>query len=590
MSELRIRVLGQVEAEIDGVAVPLSKPRHREILSLLVVGRGRTVSTSSLVDDLWDDAPAGAVGSVRTFIGELRRILEPTRPPRAASAVVVTRGSGYALEQCSVDLWRVEAGEAGLDEWRGTAFDEFATRPWAAGERARNAELRAGMTERRAGELLDEGRPGAVVPLIDAFVDEHPWREEGWRILALALYRVGRQADALAVLRRARVTFTEGLGLDPSDRLGDMEERILNRDPGLDRSGSILMQVAEQSRPSTRSQLESASALVPLLALSGSVGAATEQRLATIAAAEQVGDPELTARVIVGYDVPGSWTRSDDPELSAAIVAAADRAFTGLPASASKRVRARLLSTIAMESRGVGSRMAEAVEAEAIARRLGDPALLCLTLGARYLQTFGSTGLARDRCDIADETVELAVEAELSTFEIAGRLYRMQSLCALDDLASASVEADLIDGLAQRFDRPLASVFTAWFRYTFEDGPEPVETAEMPGFTNGLHALSDLTVAVRNGKPLPDGDFGPYEPWVRGLFEPKVLDSVPDPPHDLMSEVCWYLTGVAALAAGQRDSMQRVHEALLPAASERAAGSGCIDLGPIAPLLERLAL
>jgi DNA-binding SARP family transcriptional activator len=588
VSELRIRVLGQVEAEIDGVSLPLTKPRHREVLSLLVLGRGRTVSTSSLIDDLWDDAPAGAVGSVRTFIGELRKILEPTRPPRTPSAVIVTRGSGYLLAQCSVDLWRVEAGEAGLDAWRGPAFEEFATRPWAAGERARVAELRAGTTERLARELLEQGRPDEVVSLLDAFVDEHLWREEGWRLLALALYRVGRQADALSVLRRARVTFTEGLGLDPSDRLAELEQRMLTRDPGLESaSGSILMQVASQV--STRSHLESASALVPLLALSGSVGAATEQRLATITAAEQLGDPELTARVIVGYDVPGSWTRSDDPELSAAIVAAADRTLDVLPVEASKRIRARLLSTIAMESRGVGSRIAEALEAESIARRLGDPALLCLALGARYLQTFSSTGLACSRRDIADEVVDVAVDAELSTFEIAGRLYRMQSLCALDDIPAASAEAAKIDELARRFDRPLASVFTAWFRFTFEGGPEPVDGAEMPGFRVGLMALAELTGAVRAGKPLPDGDFGPYEPWVRGLFDDSVLDDVPDPPHDLMSEVCWYLMGVAARAAGHRDSMRRAYDALLPAADERAAGSGCIDLGPIAPLLERLA-
>ncbi|SNT15806.1 AfsR/SARP family transcriptional regulator [Rhodococcoides kyotonense] len=583
MSELRVRVLGQVEAEIDGVALPLTKPRHRELLCLLVLGRGRTVSTASLVDDLWDDAPAGAVGSVRTFIGELRKILEPTRPPRSPSNVIVTRGAGYALEQCSVDLWRVETGlETGLDVWRGTAFEEFTTRPWAAGERARIADLRAGMIEEHAEAMLAQGRSGDVILLLDAFVDEHPWRDEGWRLYALALYRVGRQADALAVLRRARVMFTEGLGLDPSDRLGDLEQRILTRDPGLD-NDSILMQTAAQV--GSRSQLESATALVPLLALSGSVGAATTQRRATIAAAEQLGDPELTARVIVGYDVPGSWTRSDDPQLSAAIVDAADRTLKVLPADASKRVRARLLSVIAMESRGVGSRMAEAVEAESIARRLGDPALLCSALSARYLQTFATTGLAPDRLDIAEEIVSLAAESELSTFEIAGRIYRMQSLCALDAIEAASVEARKIDDLARRFGRPLASVFSAWFRYTFEDGPEPPDGAEMAGFRHGLRPLADLTAAVRSGKPVPDGDVGPYEPWAR----PGALDDIPDPPRDLMSEVCWYLVGLAGLAAGHENSMRRAYDALLPAAGERAAGSGCIDLGPIAPLLEQLA-
>ncbi|WP_072805253.1 AfsR/SARP family transcriptional regulator [Rhodococcoides yunnanense] len=583
MSELRIRVLGQVEAEIDGVRLALSKPRHREILALLVVGRGRAVSTTRLIDDLWEDAPAGALGSVRTFIGELRRILEPSRPARTPPTVLVTRGAGYALEQCSVDLWRVEAGsETALDAWRGTAFEEFATRPWAAGERARNSDLRAGLIEKRAATALAQGRSLDVITLLDAFVDEHPWREEAWRLLALALYRVGRQADALALLRHARTTFTDGVGLDPSDRLDELEVRILRRDTALD-ADSTLMHTAAQLSP--RSQLESATALVPVIALSGSVGAATTERLATIATAEQLGDPELTARVIVGYDVPGTWTRSDDPELSAAIVDAADRTLHVLPSSTSKRVRARLLSTIAMESRGVGSRLAEAEEAEHIARRLGDPSLLCLALSARYLQSFEKVGSANRRIEIADEIVELAVDTELSTFEIAGRIYRMQTLCALDEVPAASAEARRIDELALCFDRPLASVFSAWFRFTFEDGPEPADGREMPGFRTGLTALAHLTSAIRNGKPLPNGDFGPYEPWAR----PTALDDIPEPPRDVMAEVCWCLVGYAALAAGAENSMRRAYEALLPAAEERAAGSGCIDLGPIAPLLEKLA-
>lgn len=82
MNNLRIRVLGPVDAEHAGTPLRLSKGRHREILGILVAARGGTVSTQRLIDDLWEDTPAGAVGAVRTFIGELRRILEPDRPPR----------------------------------------------------------------------------------------------------------------------------------------------------------------------------------------------------------------------------------------------------------------------------------------------------------------------------------------------------------------------------------------------------------------------------------------------------------------------------------------------------------------------------
>lgn len=607
MSELRIRVLGPVQAELDGSEVRLSKPRHREILSLLVIGRGRTVSTTSLVDDLWEDAPAGAAGIVQTFIGELRKIIEPDRAARVPASILVTRGSGYALTlpRGAVDLWRAEQllraheYECALAEWRGSAFEEFDDRLWARGERARIAELRAGAVEHLAGGRLALGRPDEVIALIDPHVDAHPWREEGWRLLALALYRSGRQGDALAVLRRARTTLANGLGLDPSERLTDLEQRIREHDRDLLAQGtSILMQTASiQARAGARSQLESATALLPLLALSGSVDAATEHRVATIIAAEEFGDPELSARVIVGYDVPGSWTRSDDPAKSAVIVAAADRVIAALPSTASDRVRARLLATIAMESRGIGSRMAEAQEAEAIARRLGDPALLALALSARYLQSFETTGRAGIRADIGSEITRLAQDSELSTFEIAGRLIRMQALCALDDISSAAVEADLVDALAGRFERPLASVFTAWFRHTFLGGPRPSDGPEMPGFRTGLKELADLTTAVRNGNDLPGAHCGPYEPWCRPIIlahngrheeASSSLDVVPDPPNDLTTEVCWYLIGTAALAEQHEDSARRAYDALRPAVHERAAGSGAVDSGPVEPLVEAL--
>lgn len=603
MSELRIRVLGPVEVEIDGTPVRISKPRLREMLCLLVIARGRTVRTSSLVDDLWEDAPAGALGIVQTFVGELRKILEPGRPARTPPTTLVTRGAGYALVLAAdaVDLWRAEQlvrddePEHALELWSGHAFEEFADRAWATGERARIAELRAGAVERRAEARIAEGKGDSIIASLDCHVDEHPWREEGWRLLALALYGAGRQGDSIEVLRRARETFVRGLGLDPSDRLASLEQRILTRDSGLLSHGSsVLMQTAAaQARGGARSQIESATALLPLLAQSGSVDAATEQRVATIRAAEQFGDPELTARVIVGYDVPGVWTRSDDPAKSAAIVEAADRTLAILPPTASTRVRARLLATIAMESRGVDSRMDEAQEAERLARTLADPALLCLALSARYLQSCGTTGLADVRELLGSEIIGIAVGSELSTFEIAGRLIRMQALCALDDIRNASVEADLVDGIAARFDRPLASVFTAWFRYTFTGGPPAPDGDEMPGFRTGLTAMSALTTALRNDTALPRGDFGPYAPWAEPLLATDaeasgMLETVPDPPHDLMAEICWYLVGTAALRVGHHGAARRAHAALLPAVGERAAGSGALDLGPIGPLVTAL--
>lgn len=135
-----------------------------------------------------------------------------------------------------------------------------------------------------------------------------------------------------------------------------------------------------------------------------------------------------------------------------------------------------------MESRGNANRLAEATEAEGIARLLGDPSLLCFALIARYLQTFETAGQAGSRERIGSEFIALAIDAELPTFEIQGHLIRLQALCSLDQIIAASDEAERIDSLAARFDRPLANVFTAWFRWAFKDGPAPPGGNEMPGF------------------------------------------------------------------------------------------------------------
>ncbi|NEB64519.1 AfsR/SARP family transcriptional regulator, partial [Streptomyces diastaticus] len=116
-------------------------------------------------------------------------------------------------------------------------YAEFGTEDWARGERSRLTELRLRAVERRAELLVELGRAAEAVPDLDAHLTEHPWREESWRLLALALYRTGRQADALAVLRRARALLAGRLGLDPGPRLRRLEAGILAQDPDLDPPG-----------------------------------------------------------------------------------------------------------------------------------------------------------------------------------------------------------------------------------------------------------------------------------------------------------------------------------------------------------------
>lgn len=621
MSELKIRVLGPIEAEIDGTPLRLSKSRHRELVGLLVSSHGNVISTSALIEELWDEPGAGAVGAVRTFVGELRRIIEPDRSPRTPPNVLFTVGDGYAMRPSpdGVDMWRAERAfqesietspetaepllSAVVGEWRGTAFEEFHTRPWAQSERARLAALRADAVERLAQARLALGRPGEVVTLLDTHVVAYPWREGGWRLLALALYRSDRHSEALAVLRQARTHLAGEPGLDPSTRLVDLERSILRRDTALDlpgRNESILLRTAAaHAHTGGRARLEGASALLTGLAVSGGLEFAAEQRGAAIRAAEEFGDLELAARVIGSFDVPGVWTRSDDPTQSAVVVDAALRSLSVLPPDSSHRVRARLLATVAMESRGTATRGEEAREAERIARMLGDPQLLCFALSALYMQRFETAGLARARESIAAEIVTTARAAELPTFEIHGHLIRMQALCALGDIAAAALEAAAVDVLAARHERPLAIVFTAWFRRVFAGATAtPPSGSEMPGFANGITALADLASALRGGTELPDGDFGPYEPWVRPLLLARsgygqeaaaALDVISEPPSDLMLEATWFLVGLAALDVRHLSAASRALAALSSAVTERAAGSAVIDLGPASAIVSKLA-
>ncbi|MFD4995008.1 BTAD domain-containing putative transcriptional regulator [Streptomyces buecherae] len=585
-------VLGPVSAWDDaGEPIALKGPRHRAVLARLIVARRRVVPVGHLVDDLWEEPPAGAVSAVRTFVAALRRALEPERPPRAPARLLVTEGPGYALraEPDAVDAWRFERAVTAaatlppadalvrLDEalgwWRGPGYAEFAEAPWARAERAKLAELRLHAVERRAGARLALGLAAEAVPDLDAHVTEHPWREDAWRLLALALYRTGRQGDALAVLRRARALLVEQLGVDPGPGLRQLEADVLDQAAHLDVAHSDVIHLdaagpvaagpdaerpsgvapapapASEVRPApgpdgpepagaaarvwaraaadydravsagARARLESTVGLLRSLALTGGEGleAARAHRVAAVAAAEELGDPELTARVIGAYDVPAIWTRADDPEQAARIVAAAERTLAALPAPGHAAARARLLATIALETRGTrsptdppeaadlatlaavtspasGPEPASPVrapaaagpqsaasqstappgpeprarraarEAEEIARSLDDPALLAFALGGRFMQCFERAGLAPDRDAIGAELVALSARHGLVAYEVLGHLIRVQARSALADFVTADRHAAAVDDLADRHELPLVGVFTQWYR------------------------------------------------------------------------------------------------------------------------------
>jgi DNA-binding SARP family transcriptional activator len=244
-----IRVLGSFATEVNGETVPLGGPRQRGVLALLLAARGQVVPVDRMIEDLWrGEPPARALMSLQAYVSNLRRLLEPGRPPRTPARLLVSASPGYALRlpPDSVDAWRFEdlldqartvtdprAAQARLAEalglWQGPAFAEVADEPWAAAETARLNELRLVATELHVAAGLRVGDPAAVVPEAGRLTRDEPLREEGWRLHALALWSSGRQADALAALRRARGIFAEELGLDPGPDLTALEEAILTQ-------------------------------------------------------------------------------------------------------------------------------------------------------------------------------------------------------------------------------------------------------------------------------------------------------------------------------------------------------------------------
>ncbi len=243
-----IRVLGSFAAEVGGEPVPLGGPRQRGVLALLVAVRGQVVPVDRMVEDLWrGEPPSRALTSLQAYISNLRRLLEPGRPPRTPARLLVSASPGYALRLPpeAVDAWLFErllaeartadpgAARARLDEalalWRGPAFAEVADEPWAAAETARLNELHLVARELHIAAGLRLGASATAVPEAAALTRDAPLREEGWRLHALALWSTGRQADALATLRRARTTFADELGLDPGPDLVALEEAILTQ-------------------------------------------------------------------------------------------------------------------------------------------------------------------------------------------------------------------------------------------------------------------------------------------------------------------------------------------------------------------------
>ncbi len=244
MSLVEVRLLGPLEVDVDGCQVELRRQKQRALLALLALRAGEVVSTDRLVDELWGETPPkAAFGSLQNLVSELRKALTPD--------VLVTRAPGYLLdiERDAVDAHRFErltreAGEAGAEQraallrqalalWRGPALADVPL-DRSGTEAARLEELRASTWEERLDAELELGRHSHSIGELESLVSKHPLRERPIGLLMLALYRSGRQADALETYRQARERLVDELGIDPSHELQRLEQAILRQDSELD--------------------------------------------------------------------------------------------------------------------------------------------------------------------------------------------------------------------------------------------------------------------------------------------------------------------------------------------------------------------
>ena len=271
MSDIRITLFGPLTVQVAGKPVELRGPQPRAVLARLALAAGEVVSTDRIIADIWAaEPPPKALGGLQVHISNLRRALEPHRARRAPAQVLISSPPGYALRLPvdAVDSWRFEtllrdagattdaavrAGllRAALDCWTGSVLPEFVDADWAATESARLAGLRATAIEQYAALALDLGQGAAVIPELEQHLAADPLREEAVRLLALALYRAGRQSDALAQLRVARQRLVDDLGIDPGPALRTLETRILEQsDELLHRATATPPPAAEQpARP-----------------------------------------------------------------------------------------------------------------------------------------------------------------------------------------------------------------------------------------------------------------------------------------------------------------------------------------------------
>jgi DNA-binding SARP family transcriptional activator len=297
---VQFRVLGPLEVHEGDRQLDLGSPRERALLALLLLHANHVLPQERIVEELWPDgAPASAAKIVQIYVSRLRKAFGDARD------VLESRGCGYVLrvDPEDVDLHRfeqlveravredpatkAETLRAALGLWRDTPLAEFGYETFVQAERARLEELRLLALEERTDAELADGGGRELVPELEALVAEHPLRERLRGQLMLALYRAGRQADALATFREARQLLDDELGLEPDEQLRELERAILRQDPSLSPAS------APQAPRSIVALSDSAPAVAALVSLASALAARPFPRqlvLAQIVASTELAD------------------------------------------------------------------------------------------------------------------------------------------------------------------------------------------------------------------------------------------------------------------------------------------------------------
>jgi DNA-binding SARP family transcriptional activator len=238
------RILGPLQVRDRGRPIELPRRKQRAVLAILLLRRGETVSSDVLVDGLWGEhPPPTARAALHNYVAQLRRALGP--------GLVLSRAGSYLLdigpEQIDVGRFerltaegRAASGEARVEKlrealtlWRGPPLADLAFEPFAANEASRLEELRTAALEELIDAKLSLGASAELVAELEALITEHPFRERLRGQLMLALYRAGRQAEALEAYQEARRTLTDELGIEPSAPLRELEQALLRQDPSV---------------------------------------------------------------------------------------------------------------------------------------------------------------------------------------------------------------------------------------------------------------------------------------------------------------------------------------------------------------------